>query len=96
MANLRLSTALNRATEVPSVTRKPAPRSSDFLSAVKNATPLRIVVVLVAAGTLAALVRFILKLQSNGGHGGELAENIWFHSDKWCRCQHWCAPSSLS
>lgn len=50
----------------------------NFLSAVKNATPLRIVIVLTAAGVVAAVARLILRHQAKGGHGGELAEKIWF------------------
>jgi H+/Cl- antiporter ClcA len=54
----------------------------NFLSAVENATPLRIVAVVAAAGLVAGLVRVILRQQIEGGHGGELAERIWFGAGK--------------
>ena len=50
----------------------------NFQSAVQHASSLHIVTVLIAAGVLAGLVRFVLQQQRTGGHGGELAERIWF------------------
>jgi len=54
----------------------------DFLSAVQNATPARIVVVLVAAGAIAAMAHLFLRQRANAGHGGELAAQIWFASGR--------------
>jgi H+/Cl- antiporter ClcA len=53
-----------------------------FLSAVQHATPLRIMCVLAIAGLLAGVVRFLLRQETGGGHGGELAERIWFHAGR--------------
>lgn len=50
----------------------------DFLSAVQNATPLRIVAVVTVAGVLAGVVGLLMRQRTGGGHGGELAERIWF------------------
>ena len=54
-------------------------RSGDFLSAVREAGTMRPVVVLAIAGTAAGIYRWMRGLDP-GGHGGELAEAIWFHS----------------
>lgn len=50
----------------------------NFLHAVRHASAIRTVSVVAAAGLLAGVVRFILRVETNGGHGGELAEKIWF------------------
>jgi CIC family chloride channel protein len=54
-------------------------RSGDFLSAVREAGTMRPLVVLAIAGTAAGVYRWMRGLNP-GGHGGELAEAIWFHS----------------
>ncbi len=51
---------------------------NDFVAAVENATPVRIVLVVTAAGLLAGVVRQVMRRETNGGHGGELAQRIWF------------------
>jgi chloride channel protein, CIC family len=54
----------------------------DFLAAVQHASPLRIALVVTAAGFVAAIARAILRLEAPGGHAGDLAEAIWFDAGR--------------
>lgn len=56
-------------------------RAGEFLDAVEKADWHRRIAVVVAAGLIAGVVRWLLK-HDPGGHGGELAEAIWFRSGR--------------
>lgn len=56
-------------------------RTGRFLAAVQRAGTPRILLVLIVAGLVVGLYRWLRRLNP-GGHGGELAEAIWFHSGK--------------
>jgi H+/Cl- antiporter ClcA len=51
-----------------------------FLAAVQRDSGLRRIVVLIAAGLVVAIVRWLLQRGATGGHSGELTEAIWFRS----------------
>ncbi len=55
--------------------------TADFLDRVRAATPEHRLAVLLAAGLIAATMRWLLSLRP-GGHGGELAASIWFHAGR--------------
>ena len=54
-------------------------RGADFLTAVQQAGPAHRVVILAGAGVIVALARWAMSLRK-GGHGGEVAEAIWFRA----------------
>ena len=56
-------------------------RSGSFLSSVEKTGPWRRVAVLGTAGVIVGAYRWATK-SNPGGHGGELAEAIWFHSGR--------------
>ncbi|MDE1932382.1 MAG: chloride channel protein [Bradyrhizobium sp.] len=57
----------------------------NFLAAVQHASPTRILLVVTGAGCVAGISRFILRqgiLHQGSGHGGELAQKIWFSNGR--------------
>lgn len=50
----------------------------DFLDAVRTAAPWQRIAVVLGAGVLTAIVPWLLRKRLGGGHGGDLAEKIWF------------------
>ncbi|HEY2050138.1 MAG TPA: chloride channel protein [Caulobacteraceae bacterium] len=56
----------------------PYPPGGDFVAAVRAAPPLRRSGVVFGAGLLTAFVPLILRRTLGGGHGGDLAQKIWF------------------
>lgn len=55
--------------------------AGDFLDAVRHASVERRLTVLILAGVLVAIARYVFSL-AHGGHGGEVAAAIWFHAGR--------------
>jgi chloride channel protein, CIC family len=52
----------------------------NFLAAVQSADAMRIICVVTAAGLVSGVIGLLLRQRKSSGHGGELAETIWFGS----------------
>jgi chloride channel protein, CIC family len=73
----------------------PSGSDENFLAAVQNATPVRVIVFLTFAGALAAFVRFILKLR-RAGPAPNSPKISGSTGEKWRPRRRWSARSFLS